>query len=115
MSWEAVQTSQLVFTSDTEQFFALEPTLEPTEHAHVVFARTPATDTLLVRVYATLDGVAFDSEPFYEFRNTDGVADPQLSFELADVWGFRVGIQKFVTSATEVTADLSVRIGRGGR
>lgn len=114
MAWSAETTAPQLTAITTEQFFAPLVTLAPREVAHVqVAADFPAapTDHAIIAVYATLDDTleAWDATPLMQLT-LDNALDPnRLSFLVAGVYKFRVGVKRSGTTDTIASADLSYR------
>jgi hypothetical protein len=65
------------------------------EGAHVIieiaYDDTP-TDEVIIRLYGSLDGSTFDTNPIWEIQG-DKTIDPQrLSFVIKDLANFRIGV-----------------------
>lgn len=114
MAWGSKDTATQLTTVSTEQFFDDTPTLTPGELAHVqiVGNSSGTTDNLIIAVYTTLDDSTenWDTVPFLELELdcTDG-ADNDVSFLVAGVYRFRVGVRRSGSTDT-FTADMAHRL-----
>lgn len=116
MAWGSTQSAtQLTSIGATEQIFQIggvdEILLTPGETAHcqvtVDFPTTPADDAT-VSVYGTLDGSTWDLTPLQRYRVDKGTDPNRLSFVVAGLYAFRVGVTG-TAGTTLTTADLQVR------
>lgn len=114
MSWSS-KTAATQKTSVTAiTYFDQVVTLNPGETAHcqvdVNFPASP-TDDAIVEVFTTLDASSenWDDTPFLSQR-VSRLTDPNaVSFLVADVYKFRVGIRRSGTTDTITSADFAYR------
>ena len=114
MAWGSDTAATQLTSITTEQFFDQVPTLNPRETAHVQVAvdfPTSPTDHAIIAVYTTLDDTSevFDLIPMMEFL-IENTTDPNgISFLVAGVYKFRVGVRRSGSTDTITSADLSLR------
>ena len=112
MAWSAVSSATQLANITTEQFFTVTPQLTPGETAHCVvdvdFPSTP-TDNAIVSIYSTVDGTNWDDTAILAFSISNAIDPHQMSFLIAGVYQFRVGVKRSGTTDTITTADMDVR------
>ena len=115
MAWAAKDGATQLTSITTEQFFDDTPSLNPGETAHIQvevnFPTTP-TDNAIVSVYTTLDDSSedWDEIPFQRFTIDNSEDLSEVSFVVAGVYKFRVGVKRDGTTDTLTDADMDNRL-----
>lgn len=114
-SWGADTAATQLTSITTEQFFDQTPTAGAQhEFFHVQidvdFPASP-TDNLIVAVYGTLDDATenWDDTAFMEFEIDNGTDPNAVSFNIAGLYRFRIGVRRSGTTDTITSADMSFR------
>ena len=115
MAWGADTASTQLTSITSEQFFSQTPQLNPGELAHVQvsvnFPVTP-TDNAIVAIYGTLDDTSevWDDTALMEFTIDKGTDPHRVSFSVAGVYKFRVGVRRDGSTDTITDADMNHRV-----
>jgi hypothetical protein len=113
MAWGSRTNATQLTAITTEQFFDQIPTLNPRETAvvqvSVDFAGT--TDHAIISVYTTLDDSSevWDQVPAQEFFLENSPDPNRISFQVAGVYKFRVGVRRSGSTDTITSADMAYR------
>lgn len=115
MAWGSkVDATVLTNVSDTESFFDQTPTTTPGElfHAQVqaVFTTSP-TDNAVVALYSTLDDSSenWDETALVKFEIDKGTSPNDVSFDIAGVYRWRIGVKSAGTTDNIHTMNMSFR------
>jgi hypothetical protein len=114
MAWGSRTNATQLTAITTEQFFDQTPQLSPRETAAVqVSVDFPAspTDHAIIAVYTTLDDSSevWDLVPIQEFFLENSPDPNRITFQLAGVYKFRVGVRRSGTTDTITSADMAYR------
>lgn len=74
-------------------------------HVTIAYQGSDAKDDLIVDVFASLDGSAYDTEPFMHMRLKNDGSPRQQSILVKDVAHFKIGLK---TTGTDTTFDYSI-------
>ena len=117
MSWDTDRLSIGTLTTivNVEQLFAA---VAPTTPGELVVCQVEgigfsSTDLLIVAIYSAIDNspstTQFDTDPLFEFVMTNLNATGRKTFEVRNLYRFRVGVRMNGATDTLTSAELFVR------
>jgi hypothetical protein len=113
MAWGSKTAATQLTSITAEQFFDQTPQLNPRESAQVQVAVDfgGVTDHAIIALYTTLDDSSevWDVVPVQEFFLENSPDPNRISFQVAGVYKFRVGVRRSGSTDTITSADMAYR------